>query len=294
MPDSRVVIAAALCAGLLVGYAVGGWLHGPAPGRPVAAPDPEAGGGGSAPPLEAEIAALGAALDEERGRRGALEMEIEMLRREIFRDASPEAGSPPAPEGGGAPGSEAATAAREGAPEAPAHGAPARSEWFDEADLIERGIDERRAARLHEHFDELQMEELYLRDEAIRGRWLGRPRYHERVRDLRSESREEIGDDDYDLLLYASGRNNRVLLSDVLQNSPAAAAGIEPGDILVRYGGRAIFDIRDLISETTRDGPGSTVPVDLVRDGQRRRVYVPRGPLGARIEGTRHFPAEGS
>jgi hypothetical protein len=279
---------------MLVGYAVSGWLHGPAPGRPVAAPDPEASDGDRARSLEAEIAALGAALDEERGRHGALEMEIEMLRREIVREAPPGAEPPPSPEDAGTPGAEGATAAA-GAPvaTAPAHGAPARNEWFNEADLIENGIDARRAARLHERFDELQMDELYLRDEAIREKWLGKPRYQKRVRDLRSESREELGDDDYDLPLYASGRNNRVLLSDVLQNSPAAAAGIEPGDILVRYGGRAIFNNRELLSETTRDRPGSTVPVDLVRDGELLRVYVPAGPLGARIEGIRHFPVEG-
>jgi membrane-associated protease RseP (regulator of RpoE activity) len=280
MPDSRVVIAAAMGAGLLVGYAVSGWLHRSPADLPTAAPlsaEPEAGDAGS---LEAEIAALRAALDDERGLRGALEVEIEMLRQEVAREAAPRAGPPPAPEG------------REGAPEteALAHGTPAGKEWFDEAALVERGVDDRRAAWLRERFDALQMDELYLRDEAAREGWLGKSRYHRMVRDLRAASREEIGDEDYDLLLYASGRDNRVLLSDVLQNSPAAEAGIEPGDILDRYDDRAIFSSPELISATRRGAPGSTVPVDLVRDGERLRLYVPQGPLGVRIRTTRLFP----
>jgi hypothetical protein len=299
MPDSRVLIVTAVGAGLLAGYAVSGWLHRPPPDRPSAAPAPaapEAGDVGRAGSLEAEIAALRAALDDERGLRGALEMEIEMLRQEIVREAPAAAELPPAPAGAGKPEAEGTMAAREGTLEAkaaaPAHGAPARAEWFDEAALVGRGIDERHAAWLHERFEELQMDELYLRDEAAREGWLGRPRYHKRVQDLRGSSREELGDDDYDLLIYASGRNNRVLLSDVLQNSPAAAAGIEPGDLLVRYDDRAVFNTRDLLSATTQGAAGSTVAVDLVRNGEPLRVYVRRGPLGARIQPIRRFPAE--
>jgi hypothetical protein len=278
MPDFRVLLATAVGAGMLVGYAVSGWLQRSPPDPPIAMPVPAA--------PEAEIAALRAALDEERGLRGALEMEIEMLRQEIVREASPRLEPPPAPAGARKPEAEGAGAAvaREGAPDpeaaAPAHGVPARDGWFDEAALVARGVDEHRVARLREHFEALQMDELYLRDDAAREGWLGKPRYHKRVQELRAESREELGDDDYDLFLYASGRNNRVLLSDVLQNSPAAAAGIEPGDILVRYDGQAIFKSRDLLSATTQGAAGSTVAVDLVRNGESLRLYVRRGPLG--------------
>jgi hypothetical protein len=266
---------------MLVGYAVSGWLQRSPPDPPIAAPIP-------ATP-EAEIAALRAALDEERGLRGALEMEIEMLRQEIVREASPRLEPTPAPEG--------APVAREGAPDAeaaaPAHAAPAGDEWFDEAALVAGGVDEHRVARLREHFEALQMEELYLRDDAAREGWLRKPRYHKQVQELRAESREELGDDDYDLLLYASGRDNRVRLRDVLQDSPAAAAGIEPGDILVRYDGQAIFSTRDLLSATTQGAAGSTIALDLVRNGESLRLYVRRGPLGARIQPVRLFPAQG-
>ena len=281
MQNSRVLIATAVGAAMLVGYAVSGWLQRSPPDSPVAAPV-----------SAAEIAALRAALDEERGLRGALELEIEMLRQEIVREASPRLEPPLA--SAGAPEPEAAVA-REGAPDAAAspHGAPARDEWFDEAALVAQGVDEHRAARLREHFETLQMDELYLRDDAAREGWLGKPRYHKQVQELRAEFREEIGDDDYDLLLYTSGRNNRVRLSNVLQNSPAAAAGIEPGDILVRYDGQAILDVRDLLSATTQGAAGSTVAVDLVRNGESLRLYVRRGPLGARIQPTRLFPAQG-
>jgi hypothetical protein len=211
-------------------------------------------------------------------------MEIEVLRQEIDREGSSPAG--PAPEGARAAGEREGTPGTEGAPGA---GAP-QEEWFDEAALVEGGVDDRRAKWLRERFDALQMDELYLREEAARGGWLGKPRYQRGLRDLHANARKEMGDADYDLLLYASGRDNRVLLTDVLQNSPAAAAGIEPGDILERYDDQAIFDGSELVSATRRGAPGSTVPVDLVRDGSSMRVYVPKGPLGVRLRSVRRFP----
>jgi hypothetical protein len=299
MRDSRTLIAIAAGVGLLVGYLVNGWLRPDPPERPPAAPahaPAEARDTSRAGSVAAEIAALKSALDDERSLRGALEMEVEMLRQEIGRERPTRAEPPPFAEGTRKRETQAEQTARKGAigEEAveAAHAARARSEWFDEVALVERGVDERRAARLHEQFEELQMGELYLRDEATRGGWLGKPRYRKQLQDLHDESRDGLGEEDYDLLLYASGRNNRVLLSDVLQNSPAAAAGIEPGDVILRYDDQAIFGTRDLLSATTAGASGSTVAVDIDRKGQPVRVYVRRGPLGARINSARRFPSE--
>jgi hypothetical protein len=204
---------------LLVGWSLSLWLG----------PEPPEHPAGTAESIAAEIAVLKAAIDEERSRRGALELDLAMLRREMERRRSQQA----VPE----PASEAARQ-RQGASEAdaakPVHGGVERRQWFDSAALIERGVDEAHAAWLQEQSDTLQMDELYIRNQATREGWSHSPRYRKQVQELWSEARESLGDDDYDLLLYASNRHNRVLLSNVLQNSPAAAAGIESGDVLLR------------------------------------------------------------
>jgi hypothetical protein len=297
MSNVRLTIATAAAVGLLAGYALNALLRSDPPAPPVgepAHPAPAAGGKGRAGSIEAEIFALKAALDEERSRRGALEMDLALLRRQIARSTSPPAPPAAAAEGAGEPGTKAPNAP-EGAPgEASAehaHGAPRRPKWFDEADLVARGIDEHRAAWLRERFDAIQMDELYLRDEATREGWLNTKRYRNQLLKLRGEARESLEDDDYDLLLYASKRNNRVVIGDVLRNSPASAAGIQAGDVLRRYDDRAIFHPGDLISTTTQGIAGSTVAVDVERDGELLRVYLVRGPLGAQIVSTRSFPA---
>jgi len=292
MPHFRILIATAAGAGLLGGYALNAWLWSDPPEGAAAEPARsarETGGASRVDAIEAEIAALKAALDDERSQRGALELQVAMLRQEasarVERRPDPEA----APERAKTP----AEGVRGAAGGLPAHARPHQKQWFDEAALTAQGIDEQHAAWLHAQFEELQMEELYLRDDAARAGWLNSPRFRKQVEDLRGESRETLGDDDYDRLLYATGQNNRVLLSDVLENSPASAAGIEPGDILLRYGDRAIFKPNELLKATSEGKPGATVPVDLLRDGQLLRLYVSRGPLGARIKGMRQLVSDG-
>ena len=292
MPHFRVLIAIAAGAGLLGGFALNAWLRSEPPEGVAAEPARaalEAGGADRFDAIEAEIAALKAALDDERSQRGALELEVAMLHQEAAGRAERWSVPEAAPKHAKQP-AEGARAPEGGMP---AHARPHRRQWFDEAALAEQGIDEQRATWLRERFEELQMEELYLRDEAARAGWLNTPRFREQLETLRGESREALGDDDYDLMLYATGQNNRVLLSDVLQNSPAASAGIEPGDIVLRYGERPIFKPKDLLEATSEGKPGATVPVDLLRDGRPLRLYVSRGPLGARIQGVRQLVSDG-
>ena len=58
--------------------------------------------------------------------------------------------------------------------------------------------------------------------------------------------------------------------------SPAADAGIEPGDVIVRYNNKPVQRTDDLIEMVTRTEPGTTVPIEVVRNGDRqtRRVTV--------------------
>lgn len=260
---------------MILGLAWGGLLWDRDP-LAVPAPTPESrpGSGVQEPgSLSAEVAALRAALNEEREARRALAGEVQGLREELEQlavippvDEPPPEEEPPRP-----------------------HPHEARL-LFDEPGLLAQGVPAEVATRLRKRFDESRMDELYLRDEAARDGWLRTPRYREELRDLRVGLREEIGDEDYDLMLYATGQNNRVVVREVLQGSPALRAGFRAGDIVYSYDGRRIFDRSELMTATTEGKAGATVAIDLLRDGELQRVYLPQGPIGISMGAEKRAP----
>jgi serine protease Do len=60
----------------------------------------------------------------------------------------------------------------------------------------------------------------------------------------------------------------------VERGGPAADAGIEPGDVIVAYNGKPVDESDDLVKMVTRSEPGTTVPVEIVRNGERTTVRV--------------------
>lgn len=236
----------------------------------------------------AQLAALREALAFEQQARIDLTDDVARLREEV---ASLEARRSRGSEGSLPFGAAAAPAVSEAAG---AHGAGAQAtpEWFDDDALLARGLSPDEVERLRTRFEAAELDELYLRDLAVREGWDRTPRFRKELNESREALRTELGDEDYDRVLFATGRNNRVLIQDVLRDSPASSAGLRGGDVLVRYDGQLILDPQELRNATTGGRAGETVAVDVMRGEQTLRLYIPRGPMGARLGRTLGAPEE--
>jgi serine protease Do len=69
------------------------------------------------------------------------------------------------------------------------------------------------------------------------------------------------------------------LVSTVNENSPAQAAGLEPGDVIVSFDGKMIDKMRDLPRIVAETEIGATVPVKVIRNGKSIEVQVTLGEL---------------
>jgi hypothetical protein len=222
----------------------------------------------------AEIEALREELAREVGRREALEQALS----ERAAASPAEAPTPGAPT---APGPPAAANAKP------------RENWLDEPVLVAAGFTPAEAEALRRRFEAIELERLFVRDQATREGWFGAPRFQQRMRELNAEYdvlREEHGDERYDWILFASGRNNRVVVDRVLPDSAASEVGLEPGDVFLAYDEERVFDAGALQRATSGGVFGETVGVDVLRDGERIRLYPSRGPLGVGLRVERREP----
>jgi len=64
------------------------------------------------------------------------------------------------------------------------------------------------------------------------------------------------------------------VVSSVLPNSAASKAGMEPGDVVVEYNGRAVPNRDELVKMVVATKPGTTVPVKVLRDKKERTLSV--------------------
>ncbi|MEO0422171.1 MAG: PDZ domain-containing protein [Pseudomonadota bacterium] len=170
----------------------------------------------------------------------------------------------------------------------------------DERELrrfIDAGFAPDRAADLKARQDELSLQRLFLRDQARREGWMGSERYRTELAQINEgveQLRSELGDDDYDRFLYATGRPNRVLVRTTLTGGPAQEAGLQPGDAILSYDGSRVFDTRSLVTMTQGGSFGTPTSIEVERDGERLVLYIPRGPLGLNMRSSTQRPEEGS
>ena len=68
-----------------------------------------------------------------------------------------------------------------------------------------------------------------------------------------------------------------VLITGVLQNGPAAQAGVRPGDVVVQVGGKEVANVSELLSTVAALKPGTATPFRLQRRDDNVDVTVTPG-----------------
>lgn len=239
------------------------------------------------PALDERLITLERRLASETAARLALSDEIDALRAELDALADRDAfgnltagGAPPAfPLGprGPAEASAAGPVPEAGEARPRARRTPPTPDELEQRRIqriVDAGFTQARAEWIERRVAQLQMEQLEAQYEAAR------TGDRTRVRSVDESLRAELGDDEYSRYLEATGRPSRIGVRNVLPSSPAEQVGLQPGDEIVAYGGKRVFDMNDLNRATLDGRPGETVVVEVLRDGQPLQLYVPRGPLG--------------
>jgi hypothetical protein len=119
--------------------------------------------------------------------------------------------------------------------------------------------------------------------------------YRDELRELdenRISLRSELGDDNYDQYLIVSGLNNRVKVSSVVAGSPAELNGVQKDDVILYYGGQKIMNVYDMQQAASGGDIGGFVNVEILRDGNRMNLTVPRGTLGVRLDAMQLEPVQ--
>lgn len=68
-----------------------------------------------------------------------------------------------------------------------------------------------------------------------------------------------------------------VIVAGVVSGGPAAEAGLEPGDVLLSINGQAILDARATMSDIASVPPGTSLPLTIVRGGERMEMTLEVG-----------------
>ncbi|PCF97227.1 S1C family serine protease [Vreelandella nigrificans] len=68
-----------------------------------------------------------------------------------------------------------------------------------------------------------------------------------------------------------------VIVAGVVSEGPADEAGLQPGDVLLSIDGQAILDARATMSEIASIPPGTSLPLTIVRSGERMEMTLEVG-----------------
>ena len=104
--------------------------------------------------------------------------------------------------------------------------------------------------------------EAIVRDGQVTRGWIG-----VEPQDLTPELAESFG--------LAAGAG--VIITGVLQNGPAAQAGIRPGDVITAVAGKPVTNVAQLLSAVAGLQPGTPATLDVVRKDGKSQLQVTPG-----------------
>ena len=153
--------------------------------------------------------------------------------------------------------------------------------------LMTAGITADLADDMLRRISEQDFKRLELQNLIQRSKSKQRREYSTQLRELNKNKislRSELGDETYDLYLYASGQNNRVQVTSVMASSPAETAGFQTDDIILYYDNHPILNWTDLRTATMQGEIGGYTSIEILRDGSQMSLMVPRGTLGVQLD----------
>jgi hypothetical protein len=156
--------------------------------------------------------------------------------------------------------------------------------WFDRDALVDACGSTSVVADIEQRWEQFEMDKLYLGDAARRDGYFRKPRYRMKLAKLERDLRADYGSEAYDAFLYAQGKPNRVTIDHVIANSPAGDAGLQKGDVVIRYDGERVFHPQEFKQATNRGELGDLVLLDVTREGEAVTLRLPRGPMGIRMK----------
>jgi len=75
------------------------------------------------------------------------------------------------------------------------------------------------------------------------------------------------------------GASKGVLVSEVVESSPADKAGLERGDLVIRFDGQKVTDVQQLQNFVAETSPGDMVKMVVKRSGMNKALYIRVGGI---------------
>jgi uncharacterized protein (TIGR03067 family) len=69
-------------------------------------------------------------------------------------------------------------------------------------------------------------------------------------------------------------QDEKVVIQDVLESSPAQKAGLRAGDVILTLGGQVPGDLRSTVESVRRQRPGSELAIRVLRDGKEKDLTL--------------------
>jgi serine protease Do len=73
--------------------------------------------------------------------------------------------------------------------------------------------------------------------------------------------------------------NQGIIIEDVENNTPAAKAGLQQGDVLKTMDGKSIQSYDDFRTKIATSKPGQKITLGIVRNGKKKKVHVTLGKI---------------